>query len=66
MPKIRSKFVDRAITERLDPSGFSADGISSRRLLAILHNRDDISDFCKKVMYTEINELERKMKKELK
>ena len=63
--KNRSKFVDRAISERLDPTGFDADGISSRRLLAILHARDEISDFCKRVMHTEINDLQRKMQKEL-
>tara|TARA_Y100001937_G_scaffold44101_1_gene62114 strand:- start:1448 stop:1714 length:267 start_codon:yes stop_codon:yes gene_type:complete len=63
--KNRSKFVDRAISERLDPTKYDARGVSSRRLLAILIDREEISDFCNRVLVTEFNDLERKMKKEL-
>lgn len=63
--KWRSQFVDRAISEALDPKNLDATQLSSRRLLSILHNREDVSDFCKRVILTEINDLQRKMKEEL-
>ena len=53
-PKLRSKFVDRAINERLNPQEINVNIIGSRRLMAILLERDDITDFLKKCIKTEL------------
>jgi len=44
-PKLRSKFVDRAILDRLRPQEIDTSVIATRRLLAILHAREEVSDF---------------------
>jgi len=44
-PKLRSKFVDRAILDRLRPQEIDTSIIATRRLLAILHAREEVSDF---------------------
>lgn len=52
-PKLRSKFVQRAIEERLKPQEIDIDLISTRRLMAILLGRD-VSEFVKRVVAQEL------------
>jgi len=52
-PKLRSKFVDRAIAERLNPQEINHDVLSNRRLMLILMSRD-VSDFAKKIIAQEL------------
>ncbi len=52
-PKLRSKFVQRAIEERLRPQEIDIDLISTRRLMAILLGRD-VSQFVKRVVAQEL------------
>jgi len=54
-PKLRSKFVQRAIEDRLNPQEFDTTVIPTRRLLAILHAREDVSDFMKRCITSELN-----------
>jgi len=44
-PKLRSKFVQRAIEDRLNPQEIDTTVLGTRRLLAILHAREEVSDF---------------------
>ena len=53
-PKLRSKFVDRAIQDRLQPEFINWDAISSGRLLSQLTRREDVSDFLKKCIKAEL------------
>lgn len=56
-PKLRSKFVDRAINDRLSPEkGVEIDWsrISSERILSLLRHRDDISSFLKRAIEMEL------------
>lgn len=54
-PKLRSKFVDRAIQERLKPSEIDATVLPTRRLLAIIHAREEVSDFLQRAILMELN-----------
>lgn len=52
-PKLRSKFVDRAIQERLSPQEIDIELLSTRRLMSILLSRD-ISEFVKRTLAQEL------------
>ena len=52
-PNLRSKFVDRAIQERLKPQEIDVEILSTRRLIAILLSRD-ISEPTKRALALEI------------
>ena len=52
-PKLRSKFVDRAINDRLDPHEIDFEMLSSRRLMLILLSRD-ISEPTKRAIALEL------------
>lgn len=52
-PTLRSKFVDRAIQERLSPQEIDVELLSTQRLMAILMSRD-ISEFVKRTLAQEI------------
>jgi len=52
--KIRSKFVDRAIQDRLNPQEIDTTVLGTRRLLAILHAREEVSDFLKRAIQLEL------------
>lgn len=52
-PKLRSKFVDRAIKERLSPQEINVELLSTRRLMAILLDRD-VSAFVKRTLALEL------------
>ena len=54
-PKLRSKFVDRAINERLNPQEINVNILGTRRLMAILVERDDVTDFLKQCIRAELN-----------
>jgi len=53
-PKLRSKFVDRAIQDRLLPEKIDWDMISTMRLMSELRHRDDISSFLKRAIEMEL------------
>ncbi|GAH02767.1 unnamed protein product [marine sediment metagenome] len=53
-PKLRSKFVDRAIQDRLNPQEIDTTVLGTRRLLAILHAREEVSDFLKRAIQLEL------------
>ena len=53
-PKLRSKFVDRAIQDRLRPQEIDTEILGTRRLLAILHHREEVSDFLKRAIALEM------------
>ena len=51
----RSRFVDDAIKKKLyGADDIDVSTISTRRLMAILHNRDDVRDFVKKILVQEL------------
>jgi len=50
---MRSKFVDRAIQDRLNPVEIDVEQLGNRRLMLILLSRD-ISDFAKKTLALEL------------
>lgn len=53
--KYRSKFVDKAIRKRLDGGeDIDVSQLSSRRLMAILTQRQDVRDFVKKILLQEL------------
>jgi len=52
--KIRSKFVDRAIQDRLNSQEIDTTVLGTRRLLAILHAREEVSDFLKRAIQLEL------------
>lgn len=52
-PKLRSKFVDRAIQDRLNPQEINHEVLSDRRLMLILLSRD-IGDFLKRAIALEL------------
>jgi hypothetical protein len=52
-PKLRSKFVDRAIMDRLDPHEINFETIGTRRLMLILLSRD-VSVFVKRTLALEL------------
>lgn len=52
-PKLRSKFVDRAIQERLRPQEFDTSVLANRRLMGILLCRD-ISEPTKRAIALEL------------
>lgn len=52
-PKLRSKFVDRAIQDRLNPQEINHEVLSDRRLMLILLSRD-VSHFVKKTIALEL------------
>lgn len=53
-PKLRSKFVDRAVQDRLNPQEIDTTVLGTRRLLAILHAREDVGDFLKRAIQMEL------------
>ena len=53
-PKLRSKFVERAIRDRLNPQEIDTTVLGTRRLLAILHAREEVSDFLKRAILLEL------------
>ena len=53
-PKLRSKFVDRAINDRLLPEKIDWDMISTARLMSELRHREDISGFLKRAIEMEL------------
>jgi len=53
-PKLRSKFVDRAIQDRLNPQEIDTTVLGTRRLLAILHAREEVSDFLCRAIQLEL------------
>jgi hypothetical protein len=53
-PKLRSKFVDRAIRDRLQPEEIDVSSLNTNRLMYILLGRD-ISPFLKKAIALECN-----------
>ena len=59
-PKLRSKFVDRAIQDRLRPQEIDTTVIPTQRLLAILHAREEVTDFLKRCIAAEIKTLQEK------
>ena len=52
-PKLRSKFVNRAIKDRLNPQEINHEVLSDRRLMFILLSRD-VSKFVKKTIALEL------------
>ena len=52
-PKLRSKFVDRAIQERLSPQEIDIELLSTRRLMSILMSRD-VGEFVKRTLAMEL------------
>lgn len=52
-PKLRSKFVQRAIEERLKPSEIDVAKLSTRHLMALLMSRN-VSVFVKKTLALEL------------
>ena len=52
-PKLRSKFVDRAIQERLSPQEIDIELLSTRRLMSILMSRD-VGEFVKRTLALEL------------
>ena len=52
-PNLRSKFVDRAIRDRLDPDELDPSDFGSRRLMSILLSRD-ISEPTKRAIALEL------------
>ena len=52
-PKLRSKFVNRAIKDRLNPQEINHELISDRRLMFLLLSRD-VSEFVKRVVAQEL------------
>ncbi len=52
-PKLRSKFVQRAIEDRLRPQEIDTTTISTRRLMALLMTRE-VSVFVKKTLALEL------------
>lgn len=52
-PKLRSKFVNRAIKDRLNPQEIKTELLSDRRLMLILLSRD-VSEFVKRVVAQEL------------
>jgi len=54
-PKLRSKFVDRAIQDRLNPQEINTTVLGTRRLLAIIHAREEVSDFLQRAILMELN-----------
>ena len=50
---LRSKFVDRAIQERLSPQEINTELLSTRRLISILMNRD-VSEHVKRTLAIEL------------
>jgi hypothetical protein len=59
-PKLRSKFVDRAVQDRLRPQEIDTTVIPTARLLAILHAREEVTDFLKRCILAEIKTLQEK------
>lgn len=57
-PKLRSKFVDRAIQDRLKPEFIAWDSISTARLLSELRHREDVTDFLKRCISAELKVVE--------
>ena len=52
-PKLRSKFVDRAIQDRLNPSDIQVELLGNRRIMLILLSRD-ISEPTKRALALEL------------
>ena len=52
-PKLRSKFVDRAIQDRLNPSDIQVELLGDRRIMLILLSRD-ISEPTKRALALEL------------
>ena len=52
-PTLRSKFVDRAIKERLSPQEIDIELLSTRRLMSILMSRD-VSEHVKRTLAIEL------------
>ena len=52
-PKLRSRFVARAVCDRLNPQEFDIEALGNRRLMLILLSRD-VSEFVKKVVAQEL------------
>lgn len=52
-PTLRSKFVDRAIQERLSPQEIDIELLSTRRLMSILMSRD-VSEHVKRTLAIEL------------
>lgn len=50
----QSQFVDEAIIDKLYPADYDYRQLSTQRLMAILRDRDDLSDFVKRVINTEL------------
>ena len=50
----QSQFVDDAIIDKLYPADYDYRQLSTQRLMAILRDRDDLSDFVKRVINTEL------------
>ena len=57
-PKLRSKFVDRAIQDRLKPEFINWEAISTARLLSELRHREDVTDFLKRCISAELKVVE--------
>lgn len=51
----QSQFVDDAIVDKLYPANYDYRELSTQRLMAILRDRDDLSDFVKRVINTELS-----------
>jgi len=53
-PKLRSKFVNRAIQERLQPEFINWHSISTQRIMSELTHREDISEFVRRALDMEL------------
>lgn len=51
----QSQFVDDAIVDKLYPANYDYRQLSTQRLMAILRDREDLSDFVKRVLNTELS-----------
>jgi len=51
----QSQFVDEAIVDKLYPANYDYRELSTQRLMAILRDREDLSDFVKRVINTELS-----------
>jgi hypothetical protein len=51
----QSQFVDEAIVDKLYPANYDYRELSTQRLMSILRDREDLSDFVKRVINTELS-----------
>lgn len=51
----QSQFVDDAIIDKLYPANYDYRELSTQRLMAILRDREDLSDFVRRVINTELS-----------